>query len=165
MINFLRNNRIAMWLLTLLRIYIGFEWIMISLNKITGGEAFSASGLIISALNSGNSPAWFTNFLHLTTIGGENTIFFDAVIPWAQLLIGIALVFGIFTLGASFAGLMMNTSFILAGVISDNPTFIVIQIFILVAGFNAGKVGLDFWITPWIRNKVNILQNSQLKNR
>lgn len=159
MIHFLRKNRWAGWLLTFARVFIGIQWLEAGLGKIVGD--FSSAGLINSALNGNANPhyGWFTSFLAFTTNSGENTFLFDVLVPWGEVAVGLALIVGLFTLTAATFGLLMNISFVLAGVISQNPTFILLQVLILIGGFNAARIGLDYWMTPWLRRKFNFLHN------
>ncbi|WP_348983766.1 hypothetical protein [Gottfriedia acidiceleris] len=48
----------------------------------------------------------------------------------------------------------MNFSFLLAGVVAANPTFIVLGFIILAAGPNAGRYGLDRYVLPHVRKMV-----------
>lgn len=80
------------------------------------------------------------------------------MVSWGELLVGLGLIFGTLTTAAAFFGLLMNFSYLLAGTVSINPTFILIQFFILVAGFNAGKIGLDYWVIPFLRKKIPFLK-------
>ncbi|MCL2112901.1 DoxX family protein [Lactococcus protaetiae] len=162
MIKFLRHSRLAAVILTVLRVFIGYQWMSAGIGKLMAEESFSASGLINGALNSPTAYPWFHSFLSLTTDSGANTAFFDFVVPWGQVIVGLALILGAYTLFVASAGLMMNIAFILSGVISENPTFILIQVLILVAGYNAGRYGLDYWITPIVRNIFPFLHNDTL---
>lgn len=42
--SWLRENKVAMWLLTVVRVYLGYEWMTHGLEKLTGG--FDAGGFI-----------------------------------------------------------------------------------------------------------------------
>ena len=75
------------------------------------------------------------------------------------MLVGLGLVFGTLTLAAAFFGLVMNFSYLGAGVVSVNPTFIFIGALLLIGGYNSGKIGLDRWVTPFLRDKLPFLQN------
>lgn len=162
MIKFLRHNNFAAVLLTFMRVFIGYQWFTAGIGKLLSEETFSASGLINGALNGATSYPWFHSFLSFTTDGGANTSFFDFLVPWGQVIVGLSLILGAFTLVAASAGLLMNIFFILAGVISENPTYILIQLLILVAGFNAARIGLDFWIIPILRKVFPFLNNDSL---
>lgn len=159
MIKLLRQSRIFTVLLTCLRIYIGFQWLQSGLGKILGPDAFTSSSLINGAINDSSHYPWFQSFLTFITDGGQSTAIFDFLMPWTQILIGLALMLGAFTLLAAFVGILMNFSFLLAGAVSINPTFIVIQFVILVGGFNSAMLGLDYLIVPWLRKHLPFLHN------
>lgn len=40
----------------------------------------------------------------------------------------------------------MNLSFLLSGTVSVNPNLLILTMFILVAGQNAGRIGLDGYV-------------------
>lgn len=153
--NFLRTNQIAMYFVTVIRIWLGYIWAMDGFHKLTGG--FSAHGFIQGALKNpvqtpnGAAFPWFTAFLKVTTNNGHNTGIFSFLVAWGELLVGLGLIFGTLTTLALLGGLLMNVSFLFAGAISSNPIYIIIEFILLTAGFNAGKVGLDNWIIPWFR--------------
>jgi hypothetical protein len=46
---------------------------------------------------------------------------------------------------------LMNFSFFLAGTVSHNPRDIFLGFIILTAGYNAGRIGLDRWVIPFIK--------------
>ncbi|MFD1184445.1 Crp/Fnr family transcriptional regulator, partial [Paenibacillus timonensis] len=46
--NFLKTNKIAMWLLTVIRVYLGYQWIEAGYHKLTGG--FDAAGFLTGAI-------------------------------------------------------------------------------------------------------------------
>ncbi|MDR2661268.1 MAG: DoxX family membrane protein [Lactobacillaceae bacterium] len=167
MINFLRHNLVASILLTIARVYLGFNWMMDGYGKLTSKPAFSAAGLINGAIKGGVQnvapakgqmyPLW-TAFLKTMTNGGKNTQLFDFLVKWGELLVGIALILGAFTLFAAFAAILMNYSFMLSGVVSINPIYILLEFFILIGGFNSAKIGLDRFITPWLRKNIPFLR-------
>ena len=159
MIKLIRQSRVFTVLLTLLRVYIGFQWVQSALGKFFAEESFSASPLITNAINSSSEYGWFQSFLAFITDSGQSTALFDFMIPWGQLLVGIALILGAFTLAAAFFGILMNFSFLLAGVVSINPTFIVIQTLILIGGYNSAVLGLEYLIVPKLRQVLPFLHN------
>ncbi|GJM80943.1 hypothetical protein HMSSN139_34390 [Paenibacillus sp. HMSSN-139] len=64
--NFLRTNKVAMWLLTVIRVYLGYQWIEAGYHKLTGG--FDAAGFLTGAIanSTGEHPAvqgWWATFL------------------------------------------------------------------------------------------------------
>lgn len=71
-----------------------------------------------------------------------------------ELLIGVALLAGLFTGIAAFLGLVLNFSFVFAGSAGVNPAFIIGGMFLVLAWRNAGWYGLDrvalpMLGTPW----------------
>ncbi|MDN6640075.1 MAG: DoxX family membrane protein [Tetragenococcus sp.] len=161
MVKWLKTSKIAMWILTVLRVYLGFQWAVSGWTKVSG--SFSAQGLIQGAIETpvaddagANAYPWYTNFLESAVL--PNIDLFDFMVSWGELLVGLGLLFGALTTAAAFFGMVMNFSYLLAGTVSVNPLFILIQLFILIAGFNASKVGLDYWIIPFLRDKIPFLK-------
>ncbi|MBU9710206.1 Crp/Fnr family transcriptional regulator, partial [Bacillus tamaricis] len=61
---------------------------------------------------------------------------------------------GVLTTAAAFFGIMMNFAFMFAGTISSNPWMVLLTVFILAAGYNAGRIGGDHWVMPYIKETV-----------
>jgi thiosulfate dehydrogenase (quinone) large subunit len=83
-----------------------------------------------------------------------NVGLFNFLVPWGELFVGIGLITGTLTTAAVFFGMMMNFAYMFAGTISSNPWDVLIGLFIIVAGYNAGKFGGDYWVIPWVRQHV-----------
>jgi thiosulfate dehydrogenase (quinone) large subunit len=64
------------------------------------------------------------------------------------LLVGVALILGIFTGIAAFFGGFMNMNYLLSGSVSTNPILLVVAFFIVLAWKTAGWSGLDRWVLP-----------------
>ena len=157
-VGFLRENKIAAVLLTLLRLYLGYSWLMAGWDKLTG-EGFDATGYLKNAIaNPVKGPdghvvySWYVHFLENVAL--PHVDFFNTIVPLGEFLIGLGLILGCLTTAAMLFGLVMNFSFFLAGTVSHNPTDIFLGFIILFAGFNAGKFGLDRWIVPFIRKMI-----------
>ncbi len=153
--NWLRTNKVAMWLLTVLRVYIGYKWITGSWGKLTGG--FDASGFLQGALAQAGGehpavqPLW-ANFLEHFAI--PNVGLFNVLVPIGEFAVGLGLILGTFTTFAALMGMVMNFAFLFSGTVSTNPYLILAEIFIVVAALNAGKIGLDRWVIPYLRAHV-----------
>lgn len=158
-IQLLRENRYASLFLTLFRVYLGWQWLNAGWGKISSGK-FDASGFLNGAVKqvSGEHPAvqpWWGNLLNDVAL--PHVELFNVLVPWGEFLVGLALIIGVFTSFAMLMGLTMNFAYMLSGTTSTNPQMVIIGMFILVAGINAGKIGLDRWLMPilrkWINNK------------
>ncbi|MFS8514663.1 MAG: Crp/Fnr family transcriptional regulator, partial [Planifilum fulgidum] len=55
---------------------------------------------------------------------------------------------------ATFFGMVMNFAFLFSGTTSTNPQMLLLSIFIIVAGANAGKIGLDYYVLPYLRKLI-----------
>ncbi len=148
----LRQNKVAMWLLTVLRFYVGFQWIHGGWGKLTGG--FDATGFLTNAISmsTGDKPvvkaAWAGFLQHFAL---PNVELFNILVPIGEFLVGLGLILGTFTTIAALMGMVMNFAFLFSGTISTNPYLILLEIFIVVAGANAGRIGLDRWVMPYLK--------------
>ncbi|MGG0185975.1 DoxX family protein [Bacillus rhizoplanae] len=153
-IQFLRGNKAVSYVLAAVRIYIGYTWLMAGMKKLTGG--FDATGYLKGALEqaSGAHPAvqsWWASFLNEVAI--PNVELFNFLVTWGELLVGIGLIVGCLTKTAVFFGLVMNFSYMFSGSTGVNPQLVILSMFILVSGYNAGKFGVDGFILSKIFNK------------
>ncbi|MEH6949347.1 DoxX family protein [Bacillus sp. JJ634] len=155
-IDFLRENKKISILLAVLRVYLGYTWIMAGWGKVASGQ-FDASGFLQGALAkaTGEHPAvqgWWVVFLENVAI--PNVEIFNTLVPWGELLVGIGLLVGCFTKTAVLFGLIMNFSYLFSGTTSANPQLVLLSMFILVSAVNAGKYGIDGMIMPTLKEKL-----------
>jgi thiosulfate dehydrogenase [quinone] large subunit len=149
-VQMLRQNVYVAYLLTFLRLYIGWQWFQAGFGKVSGGN-FDASGFIKAAIKkaSGERPQvqeWWAAFLKNFAL--PNVDVFNFFVPWGEVLVGLALLVGSFTTFAILMGMIMNFSYLFSGAVSSNPQMIIIAMLILVSGYNAGRIGVDRWIIP-----------------
>jgi thiosulfate dehydrogenase [quinone] large subunit len=151
------------WIWLILRIYVGYEWLMAGWGKINnpvwaGSKAGTAlTGFLKGALakTSGAHPdvqGWYAWFLQNVVI--PRAAFWSYLVSYGEFLVGVALILGIFTGLAAFFGSFMNANYLLAGAVSTNPILLLLAIFIVLAWRTAGWWGLDRWVltalgTPW----------------
>jgi thiosulfate dehydrogenase (quinone) large subunit len=154
---FLRENKIAAAILTVLRLYLGYSWFTAGFHKLTGG--FDAAGFLKGAIaNPVKGPdgavvfGWYVDFLKHVAL--PNVDVFNVIVPWGETLIGLGLILGCLTTAAMFFGLVMNFSFFLAGTVSHNPRDIFLGFIILTAGYNTGRISLDRWVIPFITKMI-----------
>lgn len=150
------------WFWLAVRLYVGYEWLNAGLGKLSnqnwvGGEGVALKGFIAGALSktSGAHPdvqAWYAAFLENVIL--PNAGWFSYFIVAGEILVGIALIIGLFTGIAAFFGTFMNLNFLMAGAVSINPILIVLQLFLILAWRVAGWYGADRFVlkhlgTPW----------------
>ncbi|MGA2111332.1 MAG: DoxX family protein [Anaerolineales bacterium] len=163
LIHWLFTDTRAGWIWLVIRLWLGYQWVSASLDKIsspawmqtgaalkgffTGAVAVSASGRPVIAFG------WYRSFL-LMLINTQSYVWFAKVISVGELVVGIALILGIFTGIAGFFGAFMNLNYIMAGTASTNGLLLVLGLLLLVAWKVAGYIGADYFIirfigTPW----------------
>jgi thiosulfate dehydrogenase [quinone] large subunit len=154
LVNWLRKSEVASWILTVLRLYVGYSWITAGYHKLSGG--FDAAGFLKGAIaNPVKGPhgavvfGWYVDFLKHFAM--PNVDIFNTIVPIGEFLVGVGLILGCLTTAAMFFGLVMNFAYLFAGTISTNPMDILLGVIILFAGYNAGRIGLDRWVIPFIR--------------
>jgi thiosulfate dehydrogenase [quinone] large subunit len=152
------DTRMA-WVWLILRLYVGWQWLHAGWGKFNnpawhGADAGTAiSGFFARSLTkaAGAHPdvtGWYAYFI--SNIALPNATVFSYLITYGEMLIGIALILGAFTGIAAFFGAFMNLNFLFAGTISSNPILFLIQLFLILAWRNAGWLGLDRWLLPWL---------------
>jgi len=162
--NSLFNSPKWAWLWLIARLYLGYTWISSGIGKLSNpgwvqtGEALK--GFWERAVLIPDAPArpaisfdWYRTFLQSLLDSGSYTWFSKLVVA-GELLVGIALVLGLFTGIAAFLGGFLNWNFMMAGSASTNPVLFVISMLLILAWKTAGWIGLDRWVlqslgTPW----------------
>lgn len=156
------NNSKLTWLWLLVRLYVGYEWLIAGWGKVAspawvGSDAGSAiNNFVRSAIakSNGAHPAvqsWYARFLDNLVL--PNSTLFSYIITFGELLVGIALILGLFTAVAAFFGATMNLNFMLAGTTSINPILFTLAILVILARKPASKIGLDFYVLLLLRNR------------
>mgnify|MGYP002360476112 FL=1 len=155
-----------LWLI--LRIYIGYEWLIAGWTKINspvwvGPKAGTAlAGFLQGSLTktSGLHPdvsGWYADFIK--EFGLHHTVEFSYLVAFGEVLVGVALILGLFTGIAAFFGGFMNMNYLFAGTVSTNPLMFVIQLVLILAWRTAGWIGVDRYLlpvlgTPWKKGKL-----------
>jgi thiosulfate dehydrogenase [quinone] large subunit len=146
-----------LWLL--LRLYVGYEWLSAGWGKITNpagvwvGEkaGVAVSGFLNGALakTGGDHPdvaGWYAWFVQNVAL--PNAAAFSYTVAYGELLVGTALVLGLFTGIAAFFGGFLNANFLLAGTVSSNPLLFILATWLVLGWRVAGWWGLDRWVLP-----------------
>jgi thiosulfate dehydrogenase [quinone] large subunit len=152
------------WFWVIARLYVGYSWLTSGIGKLSNpawtqtGEALK--GFWERAVAIPDAPArpliafdWYRGFLQSMIDAGAYT-WFSKIIYIGEILIGVALILGLFTGIAGFFGGFMNWNFMMAGSASTNPVLFTLSILLVLAWKTAGWWGLDRFLlpalgTPW----------------
>ena len=147
------------WLWTLIRVWLGYQWIIAGLHKI-GVEAWTGNGAALKgfwerAVAVPAAPArpaiafdWYRGFIQWL-LDIQAFAWFAKLVAYGELIVGIVLVIGAFVgIAASFQAR-----------ISTNPLLFTAAIVLILAWKVAGYYGLDRVLlpalgTPWKPGKV-----------
>jgi thiosulfate dehydrogenase (quinone) large subunit len=91
---------------------------------------------------------WYATFLENMVV--PNAALFSYVVVAGEVLVGLALILGLFTGIAAFFGGFMNASFMFAGTAGANPLMFILATWLVLAWRVAGHWGLDRWALPMI---------------
>ncbi len=165
---FVRRGRDAAPLFLGMRLFLGWEWLESGLRKyndprwIGTGEALRSYWERATAIPTTPAKPPITYPLYRSVIefmlenGWE--VWFKYVIIFGEILVALGLLLGALTAIAAFFGMLMNFSFLYAGSVSSNPTFIILAVFIILGWRVSGWWGLDRILlpslgTPWERGR------------
>jgi thiosulfate dehydrogenase [quinone] large subunit len=157
---FLRRAKDAAPLFLGFRLVLGYEWFEAGLHKLQDpkwlqtGEALRAYWERAAAIPAPPARPAITypiyrSFIQFMLDNGWDS-WFNYVIIFGELLVGIGLIVGGLTAIAAFFGMLMNFTFLYAGSISSSPTFIILAVLIIIGWRVAGWWGLDRYLLPWL---------------
>ncbi len=156
------------WVWLLFRVYVGWIWLSAGWEKVispvwVGPHAGGAiKGFLMGALSKTTGPhpdvsGWYGWFLQNIVMSNVGIV--SHIVAYGELLVGIALILGLFTGIAAFFGAFMNMNYLFAGTVSVNPLMFLIELLLILAWRTAGWWGLDRWVltllgTPWKPGKI-----------
>ena len=165
--SFLFNDVRFSYFWLIIRVYVGYEWLMAGWEKLgnpvwTGNGAGNAiRGFLMGALQKtvGEHPdvsGWYAYFINHMVL--PHALFFSYLITYGEIIIGIALIIGLFTGIFASIGAFMNLNYLFAGTLSINPLMLILQFFIILAWRTAGWLGADHYLlttfnTSWRTEK------------
>ncbi len=160
---FLFTNKKAALLWLPIRLYVGYEWLIAGWHKVVSPDwvgwsaGVNVSNFVTRSLEktAGSHPdvqGWYADFLSDFVL--SHPALWSNLISYGELLVGVALILGMFTGIAAFFGLFMNLNYLLAGTVSTNPILFTLGIGLVLGWRVAGYIGLDglllrFFGVPW----------------
>jgi thiosulfate dehydrogenase (quinone) large subunit len=167
---FLFSNTRMAWIWLLARLWLGWAWIESGSQKITD-PAWMDTGVALKsfweralAVSPAGKPViavdWFQGFIQ-TLYDAQAWTWMARLIACAEVLIGVALILGLFTGLAAFGGSLLNWMFVMAGTASTNMLLFGVAVLLILAWKIGGWYGLDRWVltwlgTPWAGGRLNI---------
>lgn len=169
-----------LWLVV--RLWLGYEWFTAGIEKAFGegsaawvgpkaGSAvagFLKGAIAKSSLAPGFDPVanahpavqtWYAYLARDVFL--PNATAFSYLVAYGEILVGVALILGVFTHFAALMGILMNLSYLFAGTTSTNPQMLVVGLVILlVGGVAVGYYGLDFFARPI---ELNLFQRARTR--
>ena len=142
------------WLWLAIRLYLGYSWLTSGWGKITNpawatGEPLRGFWENAVRIPEAGRPAiafdWYRSFIQFM-LDNQWYEWFADLVMYGE----FALILGLFTGIAAFAGSFMNWNFIMAGAASANGLMLTLAIFLILAWKVAGWVGLDRWLLPYL---------------
>lgn len=165
--NFFTANTASAPFWLVVRLYLGYEWLMAGWAKVTnpawfGSDAGAAmqgfvQGAIAKTACAPSVPAalchpdvqmWYASFLQNAVL--PFPVVWSNAIAVGELMVGLGLIVGLLTGVAAFFGFFMNLNFLLAGTVSTNPIMLVLALGIILARRVAGYWGLDRYARPYL---------------
>ena len=153
----LLSHPLAAWLWLPIRVWLGWQWVKAGWEKFSNpawlqtGAGLKGFLMGVTAVGANGKSAieyaWYSNFLKLLISSGAY-VWMARVVTFGELLVGIALILGMFTGFAAFFGSFMNFNYLMAGVVSVNPLFLVLALTLLLAWKVSGYIGVDYFLVP-----------------
>ena len=167
----LRRPEITGLLWLVARVWLGWEFLKAGWEKIFGDERAvwigdqsgeAVRGLLGFSLQIAPGGAmaqpehpevmgWYASLIRNVFLPHADVMSY--LVAFGEILVGIALILGLFTRFAAAMGLLMNLSYMLAGVSSLSPVMMLIEIPMVLTGTMAGYYGLDRYVMPYLHDR------------
>jgi len=155
----LLNRPLAAWLWLPIRVWLGWQWLQAGLEKLKN-PAWTQTGNALKGFwtNAVNVPATGTPPIHYawyrvllqTMLDANAYTWFAKLVSISEVVVGVALILGIFTGLAASIGGFMNWNYMMAGSASVNPVFFALSMLLIMAWKISGYIGLDYFLVPWV---------------
>ena len=147
------HGRLRLWPIVLLRLYTGVFFAWHGIGKISRGNfSDSLGGFLNRSLES--AFGFYRPFIEAVVL--PNKALFASLVAYGELLLGVALILGLATRYAAFAGVFLMANFWFAkggGVLAGSNHDVVWMVILLVLGLvPAGRIaGLDDGLSGRLR--------------
>lgn len=167
--NALKNPNVTGIAWLLVRLYVGYEWLTAGIDKVfgTGNVAWvgnkagtAVAGFLKGAIAKSDLAAGFDPIKtphpivqHWYAVLAQNVFLpnaalFSYLMAFGEVLVGIALIVGIFTRFSAVMSVVMALALFLAGATSTLPQLLTLGLAISLVGANAGRFGIDYLASP-----------------
>ncbi|MGJ9386204.1 DoxX family membrane protein [Salipaludibacillus sp. CF4.18] len=114
----IKSVRLFSSLIVLMRVLFGVGWLLAGVTKITDKLWFKEPGLFLNdylknSLQNSNVPPFYKTFIE--NIALEHVMVLNYAIPIVQIILGIFLIAGLFTIPSILICLFMHINFIFSG--------------------------------------------------
>jgi thiosulfate dehydrogenase [quinone] large subunit len=146
----------VVWLVV--RVWLGFQWLISGWNKLQDSKWMDGTSLLgfwnSSVTQSGQPQSslaydWYASFLKGLGESGSQT-WIAPIVAYAEFLLGICLIVGLFTGIVGLLLALMSFSVMLAGFAGVHPVYFALALVLVMAWKNAGWWGLDRFMLPII---------------
>lgn len=116
----MNNKKVSLFtsLIVFMRILFGVGWLLAGITKITEKSWFKEPGVflreyLLESLQKSNVPSFYKFFIENIVV--EQVMVLNYVIPIIQIILGLFLILGLFTIPSIIMCLFMHINFILSG--------------------------------------------------
>ncbi|RJQ07893.1 MAG: DoxX family membrane protein [Bacillota bacterium] len=156
------------WLVA--RVWLGIQWLEAGWHKVLDpkwmvtGEAVQGYWMRVAGLLPDAKPmikyGWYHSFITWMTENGHH-VFMGKLVAVGEVLVGVGLILGIFTVAAAFFGALMNLNYMLCGTTSSNPVLYTLSILIMIAGPAAYYWGGDRFVLPYVSRLLSRIRKTR----
>lgn len=152
--NFFFDDRRSSIVWLLIRVYVGYQWLIAGWEKVSkpvwiGEQAGSAvTGFLQGALlkMTGDHPSvslWYGWLIEHVFLPNAEVISY--LVVGGEILVGVALITGMFVRFSAGAGVFMNFNYLFAGTISSNPLLLLLGLLLMRAHRVAEYIGVKLF--------------------